>query len=153
MHWGNRESVCLGDPSLSIFVSEEVGLHRHSLPNTIFRAFMKSFRRSAFFSRHSFSVLLFSYTSLCLIYSPLPPSFFFLSSTWCPPPHRTIYYYSVNVQLYHTSVYACCGHYLSEPTYRCNWVYCIHVPGHDPITFSFRSFSFLIGWGFYGPII
>ena len=36
---------------------------------------------------------------------------------------------------------------------RCNRVYCIHVPGHDPITFSFRSFSFLIGWGFYGPII
>ena len=29
----------------------------------------------------------------------------------------------------------------------CNRVYCIHVPGHDPITFSFRSFSFLIGWG------
>ena len=27
----------------------------------------------------------------------------------------------------------------------CNRVYCIHVPGHDPITFSFRSFSFLIG--------
>ena len=26
-------------------------------------------------------------------------------------------------------------------------MYCIHVPGHDPITFSFRSFSFLIGWG------
>ena len=37
--------------------------------------------------------------------------------------------------------------------YICNRVYCIHVPGHDPITFSFRSFSFLIGWGFYGPII
>ena len=35
----------------------------------------------------------------------------------------------------------------------CNRVYCIHVLGHDPITFSFRSFSFLIGWGFYGPII
>ena len=35
----------------------------------------------------------------------------------------------------------------------CNRVYCIHVPGHDPITFSFRSFSFLIGWRFYGPII
>ena len=35
----------------------------------------------------------------------------------------------------------------------CNRVYCIHVPGHDPLTFSFRSFSFLIGWGFYGPII
>ena len=28
----------------------------------------------------------------------------------------------------------------------CNRVYCIHVLGHDPITFSFRSFSFLIGW-------
>ena len=26
------------------------------------------------------------------------------------------------------------------------------VPGHDPITLSFRSFSFLIGWGFYGLI-
>ena len=37
--------------------------------------------------------------------------------------------------------------------YMCNRVYCIHVPGHDPITFSFRSFSFLIGWGFYGPVI
>ena len=33
----------------------------------------------------------------------------------------------------------------------CNRVYCIHVPGHDPIIFSFRSFSFLIGWVFYGP--
>ena len=30
-------------------------------------------------------------------------------------------------------------------------MYCIHVPGHDPINFSFRSFSFLIGWGFYRP--
>ena len=29
-------------------------------------------------------------------------------------------------------------------------MYCIHVPGHDPITFSFRSFSFLIGWGGVG---
>ena len=38
-------------------------------------------------------------------------------------------------------------------SYLCNRVYCIHVPGHDPITFSFRSFSFLIGWGVYGPII
>ena len=38
-------------------------------------------------------------------------------------------------------------------TIHCNRVYCIHVPGHDPITFSFRSFSFLIGWGIYGPII
>ena len=36
--------------------------------------------------------------------------------------------------------------------YKCNRVYCIHVPGHDPITFSFRSFSFLIGWGFYGQL-
>ena len=35
--------------------------------------------------------------------------------------------------------------------YRCNRVYCIHVPGHDPVTFSFWSFSFLIRWGFYGP--
>ena len=34
---------------------------------------------------------------------------------------------------------------------NCNRVYCIHVPGHDPITFSFRSF--LIGWVFYGSII
>ena len=24
----------------------------------------------------------------------------------------------------------------------CNRVYCIHVPGHDPLIFSFRSFSF-----------
>ena len=32
-------------------------------------------------------------------------------------------------------------------------LYCIHVLGHDPITFSFRSFSFLVGWGVYGPII
>ena len=37
--------------------------------------------------------------------------------------------------------------------FKCNRVYCIHVLGHDPITFSFRSFSFLIGWGFYSPII
>ena len=37
--------------------------------------------------------------------------------------------------------------------YSCNRVYCIHVQGHDPITFSFRSFSFLIGWGVYCPII
>ena len=29
----------------------------------------------------------------------------------------------------------------------CNRVYCIHVPGHDHITFSFRSFSFLIEYG------
>ena len=28
--------------------------------------------------------------------------------------------------------------------YMCNRVYCIHVSGHDPLTFSFRSFSFLI---------
>ena len=28
----------------------------------------------------------------------------------------------------------------------CNRVYCIHVPGHDPLIFSFRSFSFLIGF-------
>ena len=33
----------------------------------------------------------------------------------------------------------------------CNQVYCIHVRGHDPLIFSFLSFSFLIGWGFYGP--
>ena len=33
----------------------------------------------------------------------------------------------------------------------CNRVYCIHVSGHDPLIFSFRSFSFLIGWEFYGP--
>ena len=30
--------------------------------------------------------------------------------------------------------------------YNCNRVYCIHVPGHDPLILSFRSFSFLIGW-------
>ena len=35
----------------------------------------------------------------------------------------------------------------------CKRVYCIHVPGHDPITFSFRSFSFLIGWGGGGGVI
>ena len=28
---------------------------------------------------------------------------------------------------------------------------CIHVPGHDPLIFSFRSFSFLTGWELYGP--
>jgi len=28
---------------------------------------------------------------------------------------------------------------------KCNRVYCIHVPGHDPITFSFR-FLFLFDW-------
>ena len=31
-------------------------------------------------------------------------------------------------------------------------MYCIHVPGHDPITFSFRSFSFLIGSGFMAQL-
>ena len=31
-------------------------------------------------------------------------------------------------------------------------MYCIHVPGHDPITFSFRSFSFLLGWGFMAQL-
>ena len=31
-------------------------------------------------------------------------------------------------------------------------MYCIHVPGHDPITFSFRSFSILIGWGFMAQL-
>ena len=43
-----------------------------------------------------------------------------------------------------------------EPVWQksiCNRVYCIHVQGYDSITFSFRSFSFLIGCGFYGPII
>ena len=35
--------------------------------------------------------------------------------------------------------------------YICNRVYCIHVSGHDPLTFSFLSFSFLIVWEFYGP--
>ena len=25
------------------------------------------------------------------------------------------------------------------------------VSGYDPLTFSFLSFSFLIGWEFYGP--
>ena len=33
--------------------------------------------------------------------------------------------------------------------YMCNRVYCIHVPGHDPLILSFRSFSFSIGWVFY----
>ena len=33
----------------------------------------------------------------------------------------------------------------------CNRVCCIHVPGHDPLIFSFLSLSFLIGWEFYGP--
>ena len=33
----------------------------------------------------------------------------------------------------------------------CNRVYCIHVPGHDPLILFFRSFLFLIGWVFYGP--
>ena len=35
---------------------------------------------------------------------------------------------------------------LSLFAYMCNRVYCIHVPGHDPITFSFRSFPFLFGF-------
>ena len=35
--------------------------------------------------------------------------------------------------------------------YLCNWVYCIQVSGYNTITFSFRSFSFLIEWEFYGP--
>ena len=42
-------------------------------------------------------------------------------------------------------IFVCLNHSL------CNRVYCIHVPGHDPITFSFRSFSFLIGWGGLWP--
>ena len=29
-----------------------------------------------------------------------------------------------------------------QRSFLCNRVYCIHVPGYDPITFSFRSFSF-----------
>ena len=33
----------------------------------------------------------------------------------------------------------------------CNRVYCIHVPGHDPLILSFQSFSFCVRWGFYGP--
>ena len=33
----------------------------------------------------------------------------------------------------------------------CNRVYCIHVPGHDPITFSFRSFSFFDWVGVLWP--
>ena len=28
-------------------------------------------------------------------------------------------------------------------------MYCIHVPGHDPITISSRSFSFLIGFFYF----
>ena len=35
--------------------------------------------------------------------------------------------------------------------FMCNRVYCIHVPGHDPLIFSFLSFSFLIEWELYGP--
>ena len=35
--------------------------------------------------------------------------------------------------------------------FMCNRVYCIHVLGHDPLILSFRSFSFSIGWVFYGP--
>ena len=31
-------------------------------------------------------------------------------------------------------------------------MYCIHVPGHDPITFSFQSFSFLMGGGFMAQL-
>ena len=34
-----------------------------------------------------------------------------------------------------------------------NRVYCIHVLGHDPLILSFLSFSFLIGWEFYGLFI
>ena len=33
----------------------------------------------------------------------------------------------------------------------CNRMCCIHVPGHDPLIFSFLSLSFLTGWEFYGP--
>ena len=40
---------------------------------------------------------------------------------------------------------------MKHPDLLCNRVYCIHVPGHDPLIFSFLSFSFLIGWEFYGP--
>jgi len=35
--------------------------------------------------------------------------------------------------------------------YKCNWVCCIHVPGHDPLTFLSCPLSLLIGWEFYGP--
>ena len=38
-----------------------------------------------------------------------------------------------------------------KESFICNRVYCIHVPGHDPLIFSCMSFSFLIGWEFYGP--
>ena len=44
-----------------------------------------------------------------------------------------------------------CGTVIKSWVYRCNRVYCIRVPGHDPLIFSFLSFSFLIGWEFYGP--
>ena len=35
--------------------------------------------------------------------------------------------------------------------FLCNRVYCIHVPGHEPITFSFRSFSFFDWVGVLWP--
>ena len=49
-------------------------------------------------------------------------------------------------------VRACvCVYYFSFLLILCNRVYCIPVSGHDPLAFSFRSFSFFIGWEFYGP--
>ena len=35
----------------------------------------------------------------------------------------------------------------------CNRVYCIHVPGHDPLTFLSGPFPFWLGGSFMGPVI
>ena len=43
------------------------------------------------------------------------------------------------------------GEQTAFPHLSRNRVYCIDVPGHVLLILSFRSFSFLIGWGFYGP--
>ena len=68
------------------------------------------------------------------------PLWWFVKSTHrCPTPFSFVYCYVINHR----------GRYPFLPT--CNRVYCIHVPGHDPLIFSFLSFSVLIGWEFYGP--
>ena len=70
------------------------------------------------------------------------PLWWFVKSTLsCPTPFSFAYCYVINQR----------GRWLWLSRVGCNRVYCIHVPGHDPLILSFRSFSFLIGWGFYDP--
>ena len=46
------------------------------------------------------------------------------------------------LRFYLEVAYLLCG---NDAIYRCNRVYCIHVPGHDPLIFSFLSFI-LFDW-------